>query len=137
MVFIGDGLLLTPGIPITMGLFSSAVNPGPGAQFYPHPPDLPRYSPELESNTAARQSAASAAGVWGGWRSPKKNSGTGRSGRSVWPGYIYICNMYVIYIYMTQCVYIYICICITLITLIVTYYNDNINNKMCVYVLYI
>ncbi|CAL1130179.1 unnamed protein product [Cladocopium goreaui] len=48
-----------------MGLFSEtccAVDPGPGAQFYPHPPDLPRYSPELESNTAARQSAASAAG---------------------------------------------------------------------------
>ena len=108
MVFIGDGLLLTPGIPITMGLFSSAVNPGPGAQFYPHPPDLPRYSPELESNTAARQSAAER-GVWGGWRSSKTNSGTGRSGRSVWRD-IYICVcVYVIciYIYDTMCIYIY------------------------------
>eukprot|EP00435_Cladocopium_sp_Y103_P074352 s44_g48.t1 len=25
----------------------------PGAQFHPHPPDLPRYSPEMESNTVS------------------------------------------------------------------------------------
>ena len=118
-----------------MGLFSEtccAVDPGPGAQFYPHPPDLPRYSPELESNTAARQSAASAAGrveisekkqrAWKVWK--------------ICVAGIYIYTVYIvyIYIYIYYTMYIYICVCITLITLMVTYYNDNINNKMCVYV---